>query len=373
MLMAGDNRGTGGLVLARLAAPDLPARGVVMPSRFMNRVSCGCLSAARSGSRQAAPTGPPDWPPANEGAGRTAERRWSGAALSRALIRPDLLDMWMCRCVLPPNVSPHVSRVVPVDSQPCPVKDLVKTPRGWVTMPDEDPYLALRRALRTGGVPRLVRRRPDAVVGIDPWRALRAPFAKGPPAAVVRRLRLVLVDGSSGDLVVRQRPFADGVVSVGSRWINAQGIESAVRPFLLPLFGGDSSSASQIVLCEGVPAAEAIQALGFAAWGTLTGPMRAPALAAMPHGKGRRVVVWPLPDDASRRHLREVAAMLWARGAEVSFVTEGVLGPHVLTASDRDTAKAAIASAVPWRPGARDALRGTAPSTANLPGGVIDG
>lgn len=97
------DRGTGGLVLARLAAPDLPARGVVMPSRFMNRVSCGCLSAARSGSRQAAPTGPPDWPPANEGAGRTAERRWSGAALSRALIRPDLLDMWMCRCVLPPT------------------------------------------------------------------------------------------------------------------------------------------------------------------------------------------------------------------------------------------------------------------------------
>ena len=99
------DRGTGGLVLARLAAPDLPARGVVMPSRFMNRVSCGCLSAARSGSRQAAPTGPPDWPPANEGAGRTAERRWSGAALSRALIRPDLLDMWMCRCVLPPTMG----------------------------------------------------------------------------------------------------------------------------------------------------------------------------------------------------------------------------------------------------------------------------
>jgi hypothetical protein len=42
------DRGTGGMVLARLAAPDLPARGVVMLPRFMIRDSCGCLSAARS-------------------------------------------------------------------------------------------------------------------------------------------------------------------------------------------------------------------------------------------------------------------------------------------------------------------------------------
>ena len=130
-----------------------------------------------------------------------------------------------------------------------------------------DPYLALRAALRSGGAARLIRNRAESGVAVNPWRALRPPLAASPSVSATRRLKLTLLDGSNGELVVQEHQFTDGLFSVSSIWVDAYGNPSRPQLAMLPLHGSQDGAANRLVLCEAVPAVEPLRTLGLVAVG----------------------------------------------------------------------------------------------------------
>lgn len=79
----------------------------------------------------------------------------------------------------------------------------------------------------------------------------------------------------------------------------------------LPLYGIDRiGDAQQVVLVEGEKAAEALLDLGIPAVGTVTGAAGTPSAEVLAELAGRTVRLWPDNDDAGRRHMGRIAAVL---------------------------------------------------------------
>jgi len=82
----------------------------------------------------------------------------------------------------------------------------------------------------------------------------------------------------------------------------------------LPLFGidliGDDDDPAPIVVTEGEKAALALQDLGIAAVGTVTGASGTPSAAVLQDLAGRAVLLWADNDEPGRKHMHRIATAL---------------------------------------------------------------
>lgn len=139
----------------------------------------------------------------------------------------------------------------------------------------------------------------------------------------------------------------------------------AVAP-VLPLFAlnsVDPKKVSEIIVTEGVVAAEALIGQGFAAAGTLTGALHTPARPALePLAAFKTVYLWPDNDSIGVRHMERVAQRLSALGARDIRVVKWRGGPRKGDAVDFHEGEAGIrellSQAQAWKPGARTRNRG---------------
>ncbi len=94
----------------------------------------------------------------------------------------------------------------------------------------------------------------------------------------------------------------------------------------LPLYGIDrlmtAASDTDIIICEGEKAADAVQKLGRMGLGTVTGASGSPSPDSLTPlvGFTGKVYLWPDHDEPGRKHMEKVAAALYALGKHAHIV-----------------------------------------------------
>jgi DNA primase len=120
---------------------------------------------------------------------------------------------------------------------------------------------------------------------------------------------------------------------------------------------------TSVVLAEGTAAADALQARGWAAVGTITGALTAPSEHALvPLVDSKEVVLWPDNDDAGVHHMHQIATRLVSMGFTSLRVVRWGGAPRKADAADFDGTdeelKQLIANAAPWKQGSPIRSRG---------------
>lgn len=216
----------------------------------------------------------------------------------------------------------------------------------------DDPLQAsLAIALLEGGVPPTTVALPRSAHPIgDPWRSL------GVTTPGTWSVAITLIGGRQVTLRRRVTDRSDGGKTLEIGIAGEHGAVETVSPELLPLYGiQDLSDGSDVVvLCEGVPSADALIGRDIAAVGTLTGRAHLPspdALAPLVK-KAASVVLWPEGDVSSARFLKGVGALLAVAGMKaLRIVEEGAADPA--SVGSVRTMKRLINGARPWDPAAQ--------------------
>jgi hypothetical protein len=154
-----------------------------------------------------------------------------------------------------------------------------------------------------------------------PARRLKKP--DGPPPVVIRVHEFEIRDehGLLHAIHVR-KDLSDG--SKQMPWKRVPGGPSKIVPVELPLFGAHLlhtwPADAPIFLTEGETDAEALQAVGAPALGTVCGASSTPADESLRLLRGRRVLLWPDNDPAGREHMLRISARLRALGIEYAWI-----------------------------------------------------
>jgi 5S rRNA maturation endonuclease (ribonuclease M5) len=112
----------------------------------------------------------------------------------------------------------------------------------------------------------------------------------------------------------KRRDLLDGSKRISWLQPDGQAGLDGVRAAELPLFGSHLLDTwpvtDPVVVTEGEKAAAALQRLGIAAVGTVTGASGTPSKAVLNDLAGRIVLLWPDSDEAGRKHMRQIAETL---------------------------------------------------------------
>ena len=142
---------------------------------------------------------------------------------------------------------------------------------------------------------------------------------------------------------------------------------------VLPLFNIeaiDPRNAPEVIVTEGVAAAQALIGMGFAAVGTLTGALHTPSRQALePLARAETIYLWPDNDSVGVQHMERIAERLKALGASEIKVIRWQGGPRKGDAADFQEGvpgvQAFMKAARSWTPGS--SLRNRGQLAINMP------
>jgi hypothetical protein len=219
-------------------------------------------------------------------------------------------------------------------------------------------------------------KKADAVPPVPPDKQIKRP--DGSIVLSEAKFAVTLLDGRKLNhirrvlLSVRGKRFKEFLLQADD---GKQLSMAEVAP-VLPLYGlerFDPQKYDEIVIAEGVAAAEALIGIGFAAAGTLTGALHTPPVAALaPAAVFKTVYLWPDNDSIGVRHMERIAARLYGLGARDIRVIHWKNGPRKGDAADFQEAqpgvKTLMAEAKKWTLGSSVRNRGQlAINSARMP------
>ena len=183
---------------------------------------------------------------------------------------------------------------------------------------------------------------------------------------------MTLLDGSRVKIIREEGPHPRRAIRHKRFWIRRESgvLENMdrVEAARFPLYNADAALGSEpdrvVVICEGIPAVDALSARGLPAVGTVVGGLRVPAPAALEPLRGHAVVLWPDNDDSGVAHMARLTHALRAVDVPVTGVIRWMGGPYHGDAADFDGSSDELAALVngaePWSPGLLD--RASAPA-----------
>ncbi|MEJ7654176.1 MAG: toprim domain-containing protein, partial [Chloroflexia bacterium] len=233
-------------------------------------------------------------------------------------------------------------------------------PRGNVhcpSHPDEHPSLSISERDGTTLVHCHAGCTQDAVFAALRERGL------WPSRADASRWELRTADGGHVATHVRtDRP--DGAKSV--RWEQPDGRPGlgGVSTSALPVYGAERlNGATEVVVAEGEPAADALLEKDIAAVATVTGASGTPSDDSLQLLLGRTVYLWPDADTAGIEHMDRLGERLRALGCEDVRVVRGVDAADVVGGDVRRL----LSKARPWQPPKPNLLLKGSPCEVRLP------
>jgi hypothetical protein len=212
-------------------------------------------------------------------------------------------------------------------------------------------------------------RKSDPPPAPDPAKLVKRPDGSVVLSETVHQISLL--DGRKAAQIrrvlrnPRGRRFKEFLIQMETKDKPQQVSMAEVAP-LLPLYAVerfDPGTQAEIVVTEGVAAAEALIGMGLAAAGTLTGALHTPTREALaPASRFSPVYLWPDNDSIGVRHMERVAERLWALGARDIRVIRWLGGPRKGDAADFQEAAEGVRKlmedARKWKPGSSVRYRG---------------